>query len=388
MTYTEQEKTRAAAWKQSTAALPNEAREAAQYVSKDGQATGPLRDFCLPATYAQYNLLEPHRDSALALFAELGIPWHAGVKSGPSNHLASSQVQCVNALMAMVEEPARIVRAFGELLGIDEVLQIEPGRFLTFEYIGPTDYFGESPAEDRIRGAHCTSVDAAFLHHARDGAVELVLLEWKYTESYRLRIPNPARDAVRFGRYGAAVADPAGPVRGDVLSFEHLLDEPVYQLVRQQLLAHALEMAGAEGASRVRVLHVLPTANDAYQQSLAHPEHRALGSSVSGVWRQLIRHQDRFVSVDSALFLDPEITSREYRLRHSDGVVHDATELFEAFEVDDVDGLGGELDFHGYIVLYDDLVDLVLNGEGTGLNYPFHVDELCDLADELAAGDG
>ena len=28
--------------------------------------------------------------------------------------------------------------------------------------------------------------------------VELVLLEWKFTESYRLRAPNPAKDAERF----------------------------------------------------------------------------------------------------------------------------------------------------------------------------------------------
>ena len=45
-------------------------------------------------------------------------------------------------------------------------------------------------------------VDAAFLHRARDGVVELVLVEWKYTESYRVRAADPAKDSVRFGRYG------------------------------------------------------------------------------------------------------------------------------------------------------------------------------------------
>ena len=388
MTYAENEKTRAAAWKRSTTTLPDAARQPAAYVNKNGRAAGPLRAYCLPAACAKYNLLEPHRDAALALFAELGIPWHAGVEDGPSNHLASSQVHCVNALMPMVKEPARIFRAFGDLLDIDEVLQIEPGRFLTFEYIGPTDYFHESPTAERIRGAHCTSVDAAFLHRAGDGVVELALLEWKYTESYRLRTPDAARDAVRFGRYGVAVADPDGPVRADLLSFEHLLDEPFYQLMRQQLLAHALETAGAAGASRVRVLHVLPTGNEAYRQSLARPEHRLLGNSVGEVWQKLLRHQDRFLSVDSALFHDPEITSREYRLRHSDGVVHNAADLFEAHEVDDAEGLSGGLDFHGDIELYDDMIDLVLEGEGTGLEYPFHVDELRALADELSSGDG
>jgi hypothetical protein len=228
-----------------------------------------VHDFCLPARFAELNLLPEVRSDALHLFRRLGIPWHAGVGGGPSNHLLSSQVQCVNALGQMVTDPGRIARAFGDLLGIEEVRQIEPGRYLTFEYIGPSDFFGESPVGERTRGAHCTSVDAAFVHTARDGVNELVLLEWKYTESYRVRVPDPGKDAVRFGRYGAAVADPTGPVRADVLAFEYLLDEPFYQLLRQQLLAHALEQIHAEGASRVRVVHITPATNSAYQTSLA-----------------------------------------------------------------------------------------------------------------------
>lgn len=268
MTYTEQEKARAKAWKTTTSTLPEAAQVPAAYVGKDGRSGGVVCDFCVPPTFAAYSLLPEVREPALELFAELGIPWHAGIDGGPSNHLVSSQVQCVNALGQMITDPARIVRAFGDLLAICEVLEIEPGRYLTFEYIGPTDYFGEVPGSARIRGAHCTSLDAAFLHRAVDGAVELVLVEWKYTESYRLQKPDSAKDAVRYGRYATAVADPDGPVRADVLPFELLLDEPIYQLVRQQLLAHALEQAGAEGATRVRVVHVSPSGNAAYQQSL------------------------------------------------------------------------------------------------------------------------
>jgi len=260
---------------------------------------------------------------------------------------------------------------------------------LTFEYIGPTDYFGEVPGSARIRGAHCTSLDAAFLHRAVDGAVELVLVEWKYTESYRLRKPDPAKDAVRYGRYGAAVADSDGPVRADILPFELLLDEPIYQLVRQQLLAHALEQAGAEGATRVRVLHVSPSGNVAYQHSLHRPEHLVLGGSVTEVWNTLLRHQDRFLTLDSSAFLDEAVTSREYVLRYSDQVVHSTEELFAALGIPvNAVELEGVLDFHGYVVLYDDMVDLVIGTEGTGLAYPFEIDELYALADELQAGDG
>lgn len=143
-----------------------------------------------------------------------------------------------------------------------------------------------------------------------------MLLEWKYTESYTLRRPDPAKDLVRRRRYGTAWSASDCPVRTDVLSFELILDEPFYQLVRQQLLAHELEKARAQGADRVRVLHVLPAANDAYQASLVRPEHRSVGATVSQVWQRMLVRPDRFVPVDSAVFLDEEVTSAEYLLRY------------------------------------------------------------------------
>lgn len=316
MTYTDRERRRSAAWKSRTQTLPESARLPAPYVGKTGRAGTTSYDFCLPAEHTALNLLPEVRQPVLAHFAEAGIPWHAGIDGGPSNHLLSSQVQCANALGQMISDPSRLVRAFGDLLDIDEVLEIEAGRFLTFEYIGPTDFFGEAPGAERSRGAHCTSVDAAFLHRRRDGLRELVLVEWKYTESYGLRRPDPAKDAVRRARYGAAWSAPDSPVRADLLPFELVLDEPFYQLVRQQLLAHELEKARAHGADRVRVVHVLPPNNEAYQASLVRPEHRALGASVSVVWQRLLARPDRFLSVDPALFFDPEVTSAEYVSRY------------------------------------------------------------------------
>lgn len=318
--YTDLERTRAVAWKRATTTLPSGALDPARYVGKDGVADGRPYDFCLPADHAAASLLPEVRDLALVLFGELGIPWHAGVGIGPSNHLLSSQVQCVNALGQMVRDPTRVERAFGDLLGTADVLQVEPGRYLTFEYIGDFDYFNEVPGGARVRGALCTSVDAAFLHRTRAGFVELVLVEWKYTESYRPRTIDSAKDAVRWKRYGPALTASEGPVRSNLLAFSDLLDEPLYQLMRQQLLAHELEKARSLGADRVRVVHVCPSANTAYQQSLQRPTQRALGQTVGEVWLRLLRRPDRFVSVDSALFLDPEITSHEYVMRYGGDV--------------------------------------------------------------------
>jgi hypothetical protein len=387
MTFSQHQKSNAASWKRTTPTLPDEARGTATYVDKDGGASGPARDFCLPPAFAAQSLLPEVREPALALFAELGIPWHAGVDGGPSNHLLSSQVQCVNALGQMVHDPARIKRAFGDELHIDEVLEVEPGRFLTFEYIGPQDWFGESPGVERTRGAHCTSVDAAFLHRALDGEVELVLIEWKYTESYRVRRPDPAKDAVRRHRYADAVADPRGPIRSDVLPFDLLLDEPFYQLVRQQLLAHALEQHRVLGASRVRIVHVSPRGNEAYQQSLPRPEHRALESTVSQVWQQFLRTPDRFLSVDSGLFLDVDLTSRDYVLRYSDDVVFDLAGLLAAYDVEDAvdveNALHCQHDFDGDLLVREEGIELYMGSYGYPLDYPFAVSELRERAETV-----
>lgn len=311
-----EQKALASAWKKRTPALWTPARQAAPWINQDGVSIG-MYDHCLPAEVADANLLPGNR-AAIQLFEELGIPWHCGIGNGPGNNLLSSQVQCVNAVMPMVEDPDRIIRAFGEVVDIAEVLEIEPGRFLTFEYIGPTDYFNEGKGNPRTRGSKCTSVDAAFRFRTSTGNTELALVEWKYTEEYStVRKPNPGYDKTRIGRYGAAYSGPDGPIRSGLIDIEWMLDEPFYQLMRQQLLAERLEQDRAEGADIVRVLHVLPPRNLAYQESLVRAQHRELGDSVDAVWHCLLRTPDRFRHIDPVVFLDEVVTSWDYVDRYS-----------------------------------------------------------------------
>jgi hypothetical protein len=384
MIYTTHQRTVATSWKLHSEVLPDDARLLACYV-RDGVEEGEPLPFCLPRGLAAHNLLPGVRDDALGLFQELQIPWHQGVDEGPTNHLLSSQVQCVNALAGMVEDPSRIARAFSSVIDIGAVEQIEPGRFLTFEYIGPTDYFGEAVGRRRVRGARCTSVDAAFQHRLPDGTLELVLVEWKYTESYRLRAADPRGDSVRRRKYARFIDDPTGPVRADLLPFDLLLDEPFYQLARQQLLAHQLETAGV--ADRVRVVHVCPRENDAYQSSVHRPEQRALGSTVSEVWQQLIRHHDRFTSMDPTVFLDEEVTSRDYVLRYAPDVVWSEPGLRRHLRVSEEDDLAEHLetavDWSGDVELTPDEVVLRHGTVGWGLVYPFRWSELWDLSYEV-----
>lgn len=312
MSYTDTERARAIAWKSTSPVLPDAARVAAPY-RKPGENE---YEFCLPLEFADHNLLPHVRSTGLELFDACKIPWHQGVKGGPTNHLLSSQVQCVNALGAMVHDPARIVAAFAGPLGTAEVLEIEDGCFLTFEYIGPSDLLNESAGGERTRGANCTSLDAAFLHVTADGVRELVLLEWKYTEHYGKRPDEPSKDEERRARYEALMTAPDSPVRSDAMSLASWFDDPIYQLMRQQLLAHELEKIGVLGVDRVRVAHVLPAANLEFQSSIHRSDHTALGTTVYEVWKAVLRHPDRWVSLDSDIFLDPAVTSEEYVARY------------------------------------------------------------------------
>ena len=305
-------------WKRRTAALPDPARKPGIYIAEKRQPTRPL-DICLPREYAALNLLPEVRSGALALFAELNIPWHDGVDHGPSNHLRDSQVQCVNALEPMVHDPDRVRAAFGHLLDVCEVTQIEPGRYLTFEYIGPADYFGEGQGRPRRRGTKCTSVDAAFSYRTSKGAPELALIEWKYTESYPApRRTDPRADATRRLRYQAGAADPQGPINGSVVPFDYLLNEPFYQLTRQQLLVHHLGNDVKVEADVVRVLHVLSPHTLAYQACLHDFAGCELGSTVDEVWAALLPQPDRFVHVDPATLWRASITSTGYASRYGD----------------------------------------------------------------------
>jgi hypothetical protein len=307
---------RARHWKDTTRTLSREAKAPGEVRARGGALVEV--DYALPRAYATHNLLPEVREPALALFEEHQIAWHQSINGGPTNHLRSSQVQCVNALGQMMADPERIKLAFGGQLDIatirdfGEIDPEESGRFLTFEFVGRGDYFGEGIT----RGSQSTSVDAAFAYVDSQGRDALALVEWKFTETYPSADRNgEAKAATRLSRYEQGLRHPDGPIDVDGIELTDLFHEPIYQLVRQQLLASELERDAEVKAERVTVVHVLSPDNDAYQRSYVAPELRGRGATASEVWSSLLRVPDRFVPLDPAVFLDPAITSDEYVLR-------------------------------------------------------------------------
>lgn len=221
-------------------------------------------------------------------------------------HLLSSQIFCFNFLAPFMSRPSALADLLRPIVGGEVVPIWLPGEesFVAFEWISTHDYLNEG--EKRQRGSQCTSVDAA-VGYVTGGRRELLLLEWKYTESYGAPLADrprarssgghPTSNEVRTARYRAHFD--AGVVTPE-FALDDLFWEPFYQLLRQQMLARAVEAdtERPEAAfDRVSLAHVSPSANRALQK-LTAPKVRsrfeADGLGACEAWRRMLLEEDRY----------------------------------------------------------------------------------------------
>jgi hypothetical protein len=294
--FKEQEKTRQAQFKASSPYFSDAARV-------DGAYQGKPRQFCLPVDHADENLFSEIRQTTLEYFALESIQWHDGQDGNPSNHLCDSQVCCVNFLFPFASRPSELAALLRPIFPrIRTMIPIERGQYVAFEWIGLKDYLGEttSATGKRTRGAHFTSADAIVMFERTDGKRQAVLIEWKYAESYgssSIRVSGKGTD--RSNTYVPLFERDDCPINKTLLpSFGALFYEPFYQLMRQQVLAHEMELAQELSATRVCVLHIAPAHNSDFRR-VTSPELQPLGGTATQVWGKLVRPRDRFVCVST-----------------------------------------------------------------------------------------
>lgn len=269
----------------------------------DGIYKSKPRVFCLPVEFAGQNLVPEIRETAVSHFSEHGIKWHDGLQGKPSNHLCDSQVCCVNLLFPLADKPNELAQVFRLVYpDIEKMLPIENGRYVSFEWIGQENYLGEriSRSGQRTRGANCTSADAIVMFERKDKKRQVVLIEWKYTESYGgsfLKYSDSGTDRTEIYRHLFEESD--CPINKDSLpGFDSLFYEPFYQFMRQQFLANEMEKAREMGADIVSVLHIAPARNEDFRR-VTSPALEKLGESATGIWARLVRTEGRFISVST-----------------------------------------------------------------------------------------
>ncbi|QHD69733.1 hypothetical protein GS397_23650 [Sphingobium yanoikuyae] len=243
------------------------------------------------------------------------ISWHTH-----ANHGASSQVCCVNFLFPFVDRPDLLARWIDHVLGIEgslpQVIENRNGEdhYVAFEWFPDTDYLNEAGKDGkRSRGSNSTSVDAAIRYRLGEQQ-HLLLVEWKYTESYpSKRDPKSlAGDPTRLARYHNIWQRPHGPIRADLaVRLEDFFLEPWYQLLRQQMTAYHAETDPLGAFDRVTLLHISPKENLALRR--AKGELARYGEDVFDVFQKMIEpaFADRFVSVDTAKAFECLLTMPE-----------------------------------------------------------------------------
>ncbi len=275
------------------------------------------RFFCLADECADENLYEAIREPAIRYFEDRGIRWHDGLKDRriPSNHLCCSQSCCVNFLYPMTSNPSLVASIFSRfypdlleslLIDKDEPLPDRSFPYMAFEWIGTQDYLGEQRRKGvpRTRGANYTSADFTFRFRRRNGRIQVVLGEWKYTEYYNQR--DLGTVAARKLNYWPAFSRKNGIFAkyGEDL-YDALFFEPFYQLMRLQLLAQEMERSREMGADVVSVLHICPEANREFREGVTSPrlEEMFPNSGVLEIWKELVP-EDRFMSISVEELLD------------------------------------------------------------------------------------
>ena len=225
------------------------------------------------------------------------ITWHHC-----ADHGLSSQVCCLNFFAPLAQQPGLLSRIIGDALRIapPQMLPVEEGPdgedwFVGFEWTGRENYLSEwhQGASSATRGMNATSADAV-VKFEREGEIETLLIEWKYTETYGAAL-NADGNPTRRLRYSNKLFAPDGPIRADLgISLEDFFWEPFYQMLRQQILAWRMQRAREDGARHVRVLHISPRKNTMLHK-VTSPSLRRLGEDAFDVFRSVLNHPNDFL---------------------------------------------------------------------------------------------
>jgi len=268
------------AWKQRSDTLPPEAREDGHtWIERSGAPlkVGPY-PVCLPLDHAAHNLVPSVRAEALRRFAAHGIRWHGDGPDhvGPSSHLLSSQVHCVNTLLSLGEALLEFTRQ--AVPDATAVAPIEDDSPVAFEWIGLQDHLGEGRGRPRRRGQFVTSADALLVADSPRGRTAIVV-EWKLVELGRSPVSTHGPGGTDRRR---VYADALARAELAIDVEQALVSSCSYQLLRQLLLGAEMVRTSELGVRRAVLLHACPTPNRA-QLDAPGPDWANVGGSVEVV---------------------------------------------------------------------------------------------------------
>lgn len=270
----------------------------------NGLFFGKAREFVL--TDPALNLWEGIREDAITYFDQNNIQWWKGNAEGPTGHLLSSQVACINHLYGIRQRQDLATLLLQSLdPTVSAAAQVDNG-YVEFEFIGERQCLKE---KGFTRGANCTSVDAAMIGILSNGERCLFLIEWKYTESYAEEDKYIPERAAVYDHLITASDSPFKEKTAQVYYYE-----PFYQLMRQTLLGWQLSANKDHGCTQYRHVHVVPEQNRELLNTVTSPQLRSsYGQNISDVWRAVLVRPELYVSTSPEKLLTPLVQGQDSR---------------------------------------------------------------------------
>jgi hypothetical protein len=177
------------------------------------------------------------------------------------------------------------------------VIPIE-GGWLAYEWIGQKSYLAERRWSKDSRGEYVTSLDALMPIRLEDAAVQLLVIEWKYTESYPPDESQATSDSgtSRVEIYRPLLERSDCPIK--LAEHERLFYDPFLQLMRQTLLAWQMVEHGEFGATDWLHLTVVPDANTVLRDRVTSPA--LVGADMAAAWSSVLKDPRRHRVVSPA----------------------------------------------------------------------------------------
>jgi len=253
------------------------------------------------------NLWEGIREDAIAYFKENDIPWWEETDDGPTGHLVSSQIACVNHLYLLRQRQDLATKVLQEI--DSEIISAErlDDGFVEFEVIGQKNYLDEL---QHTRGANSTSIDAMMLGRKAKKNI-LVSIEWKYTENYS---GEPLYKEARWKIYNPLMDDPNSPIDSEIAKgdnpdkyYESLYYEPFYQLMRQTLLSWKMADANEYGANDYIHLHIVPDENTEMLEGITSKDLQIFDTDMESAWKRVLKkpYKYKYKRISPKEFLEP-----------------------------------------------------------------------------------
>jgi len=262
----------------------------------DGMFFGKEREFVL--SEPELNLWEGIRQDAKDYFTRNGITWWSG-NVEPTGHILSSQIACLNHLYPLRQRKDCTDKILQNICNsINESLIVDSG-LIEFEKTGQKPLGKERSLQ---RGANSTSIDSFMIGRKHNGDKVLILIEWKYTESYSpnsLLISSSGKN--RLEVYQELLKRSDCPI--ETTNLEDLFYEPYYQLMRQTLLGWIMAENKEYGAVDWLHLHIIPEENKELRKRITSKKLK--GTTLEESWRLQLKNPEKYIVISPEQFLKP-----------------------------------------------------------------------------------